>query len=1358
MDSKLSRLCDGLLEAGWLVAVISVPLFFNIHSERVFEPDKLTLMRSIAVFIASLWGVKFIDQKGWRRMDRLGWRAENSVWRQPFVLPIAALILVYLISTIFSVTPRVSWAGSYQRLQGTYTTLAYIVIGAAAASTIRTRAQIGRLVTAVIITSLPISFYGLLQHTGHDPLPWGGDVTIRVAGHMGNSIFIAAFLIMVLPLTLSRIIDAFTNILSDEHLSYADVLRSGIYIFLFGIQLIVIYWSGSRGPLLALAVALFSFVLVLLVSLRDAAVDRSAIRLKDIAFASLFVLPALVTLLLSGMIMNAVSSLASFSVFMATVMLSILAIIFLVALRRGWRWLWLSWLLLPAFLGAWLLLFNIPDQRMTSLQDVPLLGDVMETQLAWKELPVIGTYGYMFDPSQDFGRLKSNRVRVLIWDGVIDMLTPHEPLEYPDGSQDSFNFLRPLIGYGPESMYQAYNRFYPPELATVEARNATPDRSHNETFDALVITGLAGFLAWQALYLSVFYYGFRYLGVVGSRRDRNVLFISWIGGGFLGGLLTLIIFDPIYFGVAVPSGTIVGLIVYLFYYAFFGQRETVTGTEDKGRRLPFHVDRLLMNALLAAVIAHYVEIHFGIAISSTRMYFFLYIALMFLISYKLPRLQQANQAGAEAKRKRRSGSKPPPDASSGRWGPALLWAFLLALVVGILGFEFTNFVLPQGQSVASGADLSAGDIFYQSLFVNPAKGFQESPFIYLMIVLSWALGSLIVLSEMVKNKVLTISLGEPAELQPGRRPLAAGLLAALALAGLLTWFMLTGALLPAPALGASAALIGTVVFVWAAIALLQDSGGSRLFPVALSGAACVMAVIMLLVQGYSVDLVVVILILASITLWAAFRPQQTGTEGRFTALAVAAGGLVLALPLLPTGGWLFGLLLALLSIAVLILLWDQSWRAFLLPAIFLAALAWIIGITYVYLHTTNVREALLYLIFYQDISPISTLYTLFFRPTDALETVQQLRVLEAVQSMRFLSWFYLFMFTMLILAGISLAWHSVGRIRKPGSTVGYLTFFVAFIAATIVISQTNLRVVQADMVYKRGKPFDEQGMSQNDPQNWDVAIAIYDKALELAPWEDFYYLFLGRAYLERSAASTDETELASLYNTAEDLLLQAQEINPLNTDHTANLARLFTRWYAADPQASQSDARLQTSEQYYQDALQLSPQNSIIRNEYARLAFELKQSCDETLSIYEESLAIDPFYAETYFAMSDALNACAAAQTDEAEKDKLVSIAVETMRDGLQQDPRNVRGWLQLGRLLQQNEEYEAALDAYAEARSVDRRGTIPDWNFNYLRATVYQEMGDNTSARAAAEEALLTAPPDIAAQIEAIIAGLGAE
>ena len=98
-------------------------------------------------------------------------------------------------------------------------------------------------------------------------------------------------------------------------------------------------------------------------------------------------------------------------------------------------------------------------------------------------------------------------------------------------------------------MYTAYNRVYPAELATVEARNASPDRSHNETFDALVITGLFGLLAWQALYLSVVHFAFRYLGVVASRRDTWVLAGLWVGGALLAAVVALLVAGPIYLAV-----------------------------------------------------------------------------------------------------------------------------------------------------------------------------------------------------------------------------------------------------------------------------------------------------------------------------------------------------------------------------------------------------------------------------------------------------------------------------------------------------------------------------------------------------------------------------------------------------------------------------------------------------------------------------------------------------------------------------------------------------------------------------------------------------------------------------------------
>ncbi|MCA9928921.1 MAG: hypothetical protein KC419_10605, partial [Anaerolineales bacterium] len=189
MESKLSRWCNGLIEAGGVAAVIVTPLFFNIHSDRVFEPDKLTLLRSIAVIVALAWLVKFINEKGWQQRGLLRWQHKDSIWRMPFMLPVALLVVAYLVATLLSVTPSVSWAGSYQRLQGTYTTLSYLIIFGTTISTMRTRAQARRLVTMVIIASIPVSFYGLLQHFNLDPLPWAGNTQERVAGHMGNAIF-----------------------------------------------------------------------------------------------------------------------------------------------------------------------------------------------------------------------------------------------------------------------------------------------------------------------------------------------------------------------------------------------------------------------------------------------------------------------------------------------------------------------------------------------------------------------------------------------------------------------------------------------------------------------------------------------------------------------------------------------------------------------------------------------------------------------------------------------------------------------------------------------------------------------------------------------------------------------------------------------------------------------------------------------------------------------------------------------------------------------------------------------------------------------------------------------------------------
>jgi cyclophilin family peptidyl-prolyl cis-trans isomerase/tetratricopeptide (TPR) repeat protein len=1298
MDSKLSRWCDGLIEAGGLAAIILTPLFFNIHSDRVFEPDKLTLLRSIAILVAAAWLIKFVDQKGWQQRGALRWRDENAIWRMPFILPVALLILVYFLSTFFSVTPSVSWAGSYQRLQGTYTTLSYVIIFGTTISTMRTRAQARRFVTAVIITSIPIAFYGLLQHFDLDPLPWAGNTQDRVAGHMGNAIFIAAYLIMAVPLTLSRIIVSFNNILNDDDLATADVIRSSIYIFTLAIQIITILWSGSRGPLLGIIVGIYAFVLIVLVSLRNAAADKQPFQFSTVVKALLLVYlgPIVPGILINSLLKAIVNTgrlpsfagaMISFSSFAGSILTLVLTFFVMIAAQRGWRWLWIGWLGLGVYMGGWLILFNLPTDITKPYHDTPLIGNVLETFEEWRELPRIGRLGRVFEDTSGTGK-----VRVLIWDGVLDLIQPHEPLSFPNGEKDTFNFLRPILGYGPESMYVAYNRFYPPELATVEARNASPDRSHNETFDALVITGWAGLLVWQFLYLSVFYYGFRWLGVLRTTFERNLLIGLWVGVGVVTAVAFAVYREIVYVGVALPFGSIAGLIIYLIYYALFAKTKEEDVVDD-----PFAGDRMLMVALLAAVLAHYVEIHFGIAIAATRVHFFLYIGVMFIIGYWLPRYENRSAVvdspepgpkPTHGKRRRRGVRAPAPVRATSWQGPIWLMALLLGLIIGTMGFQFMNYAqLPDAQ-IAGIGDLPVSDIVFQSMFIDSSANHRDSPFVFVMIILTWMLGSFLIVSEMVKDGELRFH-SDSNQMDANRRHVAIGILGLIAVVGIGGRFFL-----PNPAVVDSTWLLGRS---------------------------------MLLGWGFIAALAMMFLFL------------RRGSA-RLIAGAVALIGLLGSLPVFFAGNLVMGLITAVVNIALLSILWDKNWKNALLPAGLLATVSIISGFTYAYLHAFLLRNSF------------------FFQPTRQLETFAELlsfRVEEASQAAGFLTTYYLFAFALIVLAGSVLAITWPAKTRNSGSPLAYGVLVAAILFVPFLISKTNVQVVQADMIYKRGRFYDNQASNDRSADTWDTAIAIYQEVLDRAPHEDYYFLFLGRAYLERSTIASDPVEQIALFNEAESRLLEAQAINPLNTDHTANLARLNTRRWGTAVDPVEKDERVTVAEQYYQDALALSPQNSVIRNEYARLVYDLKADCDQAIELYKQSIAIDPFYGDTYFGLGDVYSRCAI-NVAEADQAAYFTEAISYIEQGLEIQPNNPSVWLRSAQLYESLGLIEKAIAAYQEAQRLDNAERLAaSWSIDFKLADLYRTVGILEIAQMLGEQALFAAPPESKPPIQMFLSGL---
>ena len=547
MHTKLSRICDAIIEAGWLAALVVAPLFFNTFSNRVFEPDKIHLVRSIALLMAAVWLVQLIDG------GLHGEAGEGGLWTRmrsiPLVVPTLILVASYLLSTALSLVPRISFFGSYVRLQGTFTFLSYVLIFGAILTHLRTRAQVNRLLHAVIITSLPIAIYGIIQNAGLDPLPWGGDVIERVAANMGNSIFVAAYLIMAVFLTLERLLNSLAGLLRTENSSLADALRAGAYLFVVIVQLIAIVYTQSRGPQLGLAAGLYVFLLLglLLLARWGAAQERGPAFLRWLSTHVRGLWSALIGLTIAGLI-------------------------FLVVL-------------------------NIPGGPLKGVCQVRYVSRTCT----------------LFSLSEG-----TNAVRALIWEGVIEMMSPHAPLETPDGQPDAFNVLRPLVGYGPESLWVAFNRFYPAELGRFEARNASPDRSHNETFDSLARGGLIQFAAEIFLFTSVFYYALRWLGLIRDRRSRNQFIAFLIAGGALGVSLPLIFDRSLRLaGIGLPAGLIAGLILYVTV-DLLASRRVLT---ERPRAAGTPQQQLLMLALFSAIVAHFVEVHFGLAIVSTLTHF-----------------------------------------------------------------------------------------------------------------------------------------------------------------------------------------------------------------------------------------------------------------------------------------------------------------------------------------------------------------------------------------------------------------------------------------------------------------------------------------------------------------------------------------------------------------------------------------------------------------------------------------------------------------------------------------------------------------------------------------------------------------
>jgi hypothetical protein len=178
-------------------------------------------------------------------------------------------------------------------------------------------------------------------------------------------------------------------------------------------------------------------------------------------------------------------------------------------------------------------------------------------------------------------------------------------------------------------------------------------------------------------------------------------------------------------------------------------------------------------ALFGAILAHYLEISLaGIAIASTRTYFWAYAGLLVVLGLHWVPTEETETrpvpipapvappepaASVNKKKARRAAAaaaaRPQPrrDSYGNRavWlGPVVALALAGALIMGTLGYEFIN--------AAPGSEArGAFDLIWNSLTVRPYANNEVSYGTLLMFLVTWSFGGLLTLTELRRRNIIS---------------------------------------------------------------------------------------------------------------------------------------------------------------------------------------------------------------------------------------------------------------------------------------------------------------------------------------------------------------------------------------------------------------------------------------------------------------------------------------------------------------------------------------------------------------------------------------------------------------------------
>lgn len=232
-------ICTRVMQLAFYGLFFLTPLLVSPWTNELFEFPKMLFVYALTLVIAAAFLIKWI----WS-----GTPLRKIFPKTSLDLPIILYSSFFILATIFSIHRYTSIFGYYTRFHGgllslvSYLVLYYVFITEFSG---RTKILLNT-VYLLLAAGFLVSVYGILQHFGIDKSFWVQDSQVRIFSTLGQPNWLAAWLLMILPLSWALYLNSNRLILNTGYLLLSLTLFAAFW-FTYSL-------SGLAGFLVAVLV------------------------------------------------------------------------------------------------------------------------------------------------------------------------------------------------------------------------------------------------------------------------------------------------------------------------------------------------------------------------------------------------------------------------------------------------------------------------------------------------------------------------------------------------------------------------------------------------------------------------------------------------------------------------------------------------------------------------------------------------------------------------------------------------------------------------------------------------------------------------------------------------------------------------------------------------------------------------------------------------------------------------------------------------------------------------------------------------------------------------------------------------